>query len=106
MEQLNACLRTGVFDPWADHFADEGELKLVGGDLDSPSVYRGQDAIAAACERVWGTRHDGVRVVTVIAASPESATFDYAWRSSPKSVAGQMILKWDDGRITRMTVTL
>lgn len=106
VEQLNACIRTGVYLPWADRFADDGELKLVGGDLNSPNVHRGHEAIATAWERVWGARDDGVRIVTVIAASPESATVDYAWRSAPKSVAGQMIVKWDHGRIARMTVTL
>lgn len=106
MEQLNACLRTGAYVPWADRFTADGELKLVGGDLDSPNVHRGRDAIVAACERVWGIRDDGVRIVAVIAASPDSATFDYAWRSAPKSVAGQMILRWDGEGVTRTTVTL
>ena len=106
VDQLNACLRTGVFTSWADRFTDHGELKLLGGGVDSGKVHRGHEAIAAACQRVWSGRDEGVRVVTVIAVSPESATFDYAWRSTPKTVAGQMIFRWDGEGITRMTVTL
>lgn len=105
VDRFNASARTGHFDSCRDMFTDDGVIKLLGGDQAAGATsYRGHHEIADACARIFTDR--GMHIVTVIAAKPESATVDYAWASSPKDVAGQMIVKWTDKKIRCLTVTL
>ncbi len=106
VDQLNASVRAGHFDSYARLFAPDARLRMVGttGEHAADGVYAGRDEIAAACER-W-LAGDTLRVVSVIAVTPVSSTFDYARGRSPKDVAGQIILRWRDGHVTSMTMTV
>ena len=104
VERLNDGARTGRFDAFSKLFADDGTLKLLGTGRGPATRAEGPDDIAATCAEVFDGRP--MRVVTVIAASTESATFDYAWTTAPKEVAGQMIMKWAGDRVSCVTVTL
>lgn len=105
VDRFNACVRTGQFGPYAELFAEDGRLKLLGSDQEPPaSVYEGHEQIVRACER--SLADDTLRIVTVIAASANAATFDYGRGRAPKVIAGQIILKWVDGQVTSMTVTM
>lgn len=101
---FNVGARSGDFGAYSEMFLPDGELKLVGGTELGQSRYLGRSEIAAACTQVFGERC--MRILSVISAKPESATVDYAWEGRPKDVAGQMIVRWRNGLIRCMTVTL
>jgi hypothetical protein len=105
VDRFNASARAGDFGSYSEMFTGDGVLKLLGGDQDAEDTrYRGRPEIADACARLFTDR--GMRIVTVISAKPVSATVDYAWASAPKEIAGQMIVKWSDEKISCLTITL
>lgn len=105
VDHFNACVRAGHFDSYARLFAPDARMRVVGtaGER-ADGLYAGRDEIAAACER-W-LASDTLRVVTVIAVTRDSSTFDYARGHSPKDIAGQIILRWRDGHVASMTMTV
>lgn len=104
VEQFNAGVRSGRFDDYGELFAPDGMLKLLGTGKSPATMANGPQEIAEACEQVFAGRP--LQIVSVISATPESATFDYAWSQAPKDVAGQMILKWRGGKVACLIVTL
>lgn len=104
VEQFNDCVASREFGPYVELFAADGCLKLLGVEPDAAAcLYEGHDQIAAACAGPFA--EDAMRVMNVIAAKPAMATFDYGRVTAPKDVAGQIIIKWHDDRVTLMTVT-
>ena len=104
VDRLNEGARTGRFEAYSELFAADGTLKLLGTGRSPATKAEGRQAIARACAEVFDGQQ--VRVATVIAATDASATFDYAWVSAPKDVAGQMIVKWQGDELTCVTVTV
>jgi hypothetical protein len=99
---FNDGARSGDFRHYSQMFLPDGEMKLLG--APGQGRYHGRTEIAEACADVFSER--AMRILSVISAKPESATVDYAWERKPKVVAGQMIVKWTDGLIRCLTVTL
>lgn len=105
IDQFNACVRAGHFDSYARLFTTDARMRLLGtADERAEGVHEGRQEIAAACQRWLG--RDTLRIMTIIAVTDESSTFDYARGQSPKDLAGQIILRWRDGRASSMTVTM
>ena len=105
VDRFNASVRTGDFGAYTELFAAEGQLKVVADDQHpATGVYRGRDEIKTVL--AGSLAGDTLKIVSVIAAKNESATFDYARGKRPKAVAGQIILKWQDERVSSMTITM